>query len=221
MIPKLATFLKSNLAICCKDFVFWCCFVLFSIFQGHPDRRSFKIFTGRATMFLRNLQKKEIQTNHCGSAFMSPLCSEVVLIIRHCPWKLLLLRNRTFKKLTKKRWSLCSRVASFEENEVNPRVLFWLSQVWVADMDKLVKTSWRKGRSMFFPLLASTICLTICYNLIVSSRSKAMCLCVQTTGFEAAYVAHSSVLPGESQGWGTLVGCRLWGCTESDTTEAT
>ena len=25
------------------------------------------------------------------------------------------------------------------------------------------------------------------------------------------------VLPGESQGWGSLVGCRLWGCTESDT----
>ena len=28
-------------------------------------------------------------------------------------------------------------------------------------------------------------------------------------------------LPGESQGRGNLVGCRLWGCTESDTTEAT
>ena len=28
-------------------------------------------------------------------------------------------------------------------------------------------------------------------------------------------------LPGESQGKGGLVGCRLWGCTESDTTEAT
>ena len=26
-------------------------------------------------------------------------------------------------------------------------------------------------------------------------------------------------LHGESQGWGRLVGCRLWGCTESDTTE--
>ena len=25
----------------------------------------------------------------------------------------------------------------------------------------------------------------------------------------------------ESQGWGSLVGCRLWGRTESDTTEAT
>ena len=28
-------------------------------------------------------------------------------------------------------------------------------------------------------------------------------------------------LPGESQGWGSLVGCCLWGGTESDTTEAT
>ena len=28
-------------------------------------------------------------------------------------------------------------------------------------------------------------------------------------------------LPGESQGWGSLVGCCLWGHTESDTTEVT
>ena len=28
-------------------------------------------------------------------------------------------------------------------------------------------------------------------------------------------------LPGESQGRGSLVGCRLWGRTESDTTEET
>ena len=28
-------------------------------------------------------------------------------------------------------------------------------------------------------------------------------------------------LPGESQGWGSLVGCSLWGHTQSDTTEAT
>ena len=28
-------------------------------------------------------------------------------------------------------------------------------------------------------------------------------------------------LPGESQGWGSLVGCRVWGHTELDTTEAT
>ena len=28
-------------------------------------------------------------------------------------------------------------------------------------------------------------------------------------------------LPGESQGWGSLVGCRLWGRTESVATEVT
>ena len=28
-------------------------------------------------------------------------------------------------------------------------------------------------------------------------------------------------LPGESQGWGGLVGCHLWGRAESDMTEAT
>ena len=48
--------------------------------------------------------------------------------------------------------------------------------------------------------------------------------------FEGAahYFAYCAVLPptpvslpGESQGQGSLVGCRLWGCTESDMTEAT
>ena len=38
---------------------------------------------------------------------------------------------------------------------------------------------------------------------------------------EKEMATHSSVLPGESQGWGSLVGCRLWGRTELDTTEAT
>ena len=28
-------------------------------------------------------------------------------------------------------------------------------------------------------------------------------------------------LPGESQGWGSLVGCHLWGCTELDMAEVT
>ena len=31
----------------------------------------------------------------------------------------------------------------------------------------------------------------------------------------------SVFLPGESQGWQCLVGCRLWGRTESDTTKVT
>ena len=30
---------------------------------------------------------------------------------------------------------------------------------------------------------------------------------------EKEMVTHFSNLPEESQGWGSLVGCRLWGCT--------
>ena len=38
---------------------------------------------------------------------------------------------------------------------------------------------------------------------------------------EKETATHSTVLAQESQGQGSLVGCRLWGCTESDMTEAT
>ena len=38
---------------------------------------------------------------------------------------------------------------------------------------------------------------------------------------EKEMATHSMFLPGESQGRRSLVGCRLWGRTESDTTEAT
>ena len=38
---------------------------------------------------------------------------------------------------------------------------------------------------------------------------------------EKEMATHSRFLPGESQGRGSLVGCRLWGRTESDTTDVT
>ena len=38
---------------------------------------------------------------------------------------------------------------------------------------------------------------------------------------EKEMATHLVFLPGESQGWGSLVGCHLWGRSESDTTEAT
>ena len=40
-------------------------------------------------------------------------------------------------------------------------------------------------------------------------------------GLEEAQEPTPVFLPGESQGRQGLVGCRLWGRTESDTTEAT
>ena len=45
---------------------------------------------------------------------------------------------------------------------------------------------------------------------------------VYSTQRECFYIYSQIVfLPGESQGRGSLVGCRLWGHTESDTTEVT
>ena len=38
---------------------------------------------------------------------------------------------------------------------------------------------------------------------------------------EKEMATHSSVLAWRSQGQGSLVGCHLWGCKESDTTEVT
>ena len=38
---------------------------------------------------------------------------------------------------------------------------------------------------------------------------------------EKEMATHSSVLAWRIQGWRSLVGCRLWGCTESDTTKVT
>ena len=45
---------------------------------------------------------------------------------------------------------------------------------------------------------------------------------ISRNGFlEKEMATHSSILPGESQGQGSLVGSCLWGRTELDTTEAT
>ena len=38
---------------------------------------------------------------------------------------------------------------------------------------------------------------------------------------EKEMATHSSVLAWRIPGWGSLVSCRLWDCTESDTTEVT
>ena len=44
---------------------------------------------------------------------------------------------------------------------------------------------------------------------------------ISTAGWRRKWQPTPVFLPGESQGQGSLVGCRLWGRTELDTTEAT
>ena len=58
-------------------------------------------------------------------------------------------------------------------------------------------------------------------NLKIPLKSKILFLWNYALFMEKEMQATPVFLPGESQERGSLVGCRLWGRTESDTTEAT
>ena len=67
-------------------------------------------------------------------------------------------------------------------------------------------------------------CPTLCdpMNRSISTPQIVAVICVYIVmKMEKEMATHFSFLPGESQGQGSLVGCCLWGRTESDTTEAT
>ena len=58
-------------------------------------------------------------------------------------------------------------------------------------------------------------------SLRVGTRLSHFAFTFHFHALEKEMATHSSVLAGESQGRGSLVGCCLWGLTESDTTEVT
>ena len=63
-------------------------------------------------------------------------------------------------------------------------------------------------------MLFSVISNSVCFS---SVRPNYFCLAYWRMKWQPTPV----FLPGESQGWGSLVGCCLWGCTELDMTEST
>ena len=58
------------------------------------------------------------------------------------------------------------------------------------------------------------------HDLAIEQQQRALSL-FTFTHWRRKWQPTPVFLPGESQGWGSLVGCHLWGHTESDTTEAT
>ena len=71
------------------------------------------------------------------------------------------------------------------------------------------------------PLL---ILLVVCYILLLVVVFSYLCLLITLViigGWRRKWQPTPVFLPGESQGRRGLVGCRLWGRTESDLTEAT
>ena len=59
--------------------------------------------------------------------------------------------------------------------------------------------------------------VSVISNIIMSNNILILPLIIMLKEWQPTPV----FLPGESQGWGSLVGCCLWGRTESDMTEAT
>ena len=66
----------------------------------------------------------------------------------------------------------------------------------------------KAGRNIFYIIIALDTTEQLHFHFHFHALEKEM-------------ATHSVLLPGESQGRESLVGCRLWGRTESDTTEAT
>jgi len=60
----------------------------------------------------------------------------------------------------------------------------------------------------------------VCLSVSGCNKSYSFCLFGRYIEF-LPNNCYRVFLPRESQGQGSLVGCRLWGRTESDTTEAT
>ena len=107
----------------------------------------------------------------------------------------------------------------------------WKTQQWSQD--------WK--RSVFIPIPKkgnARQCSNCCTIALISHASKVKLKILQArlqqyvnqelpevqAGFRKGrrkWQTTPVFLPGESQGRGSLMGCHLWGCTESDTTEET
>ena len=67
-----------------------------------------------------------------------------------------------------------------------------------------------------FPWLALCTYGEYTYKLQILWQSLLKSVCIH---FNSKWQPIPVFLPAESPGWGSLVGCHLWGRTESDTTE--
>ena len=83
-------------------------------------------------------------------------------------------------------------------------------------LNLLIKTLYRYSfRNMFWVPLFARHCVRVGHNWAISLSLFTF------MRWRRKWQPTPEFLPGESQGRGSLVGCHLWGCTESDTTEAT
>ena len=92
--------------------------------------------------------------------------------------------------------------------------------------ERLQLGQWQLARDYFVLLLPVTWKLSgsVVKNLLAMQETCRRCGFDPWVGkilWRGKWQPTPVFLPGESHGQGSLVGCRLWGRTESDTTEAT
>ena len=107
----------------------------------------------------------------------------------------------------------CRRILyqlSHKENPTTDNLLFWLfsSNFWFS-------VSYGNGSNsgmVHKPPVRK-------FTAILSSIFETFPIHFCSTSWRRKWQPTPVFLPGESQGWGSLVGCCLWGCTELDMTE--
>ena len=115
-------------------------------------------------------------------------------------------------------FNLKTKQTSFQILNLHPQnpgalTLLWggkeipLSQFWNGLWDLGVNKAQAKGKKKIYPFIN----VAFCYFGFYTCRWRGKIL----------RMGRKCLYSGESQGQGSLVGCRLWGRTESDTTEAT
>ena len=109
-------------------------------------------------------------------------------------------------------------VRALRRNRTNRRYMFhirnWLTQLWVSQVHSNT-LAWKMSWTEEPVRLQSMGSLRVGYDW---AASLSLFTCMH---WRRKWQPTPVFLPGESQGRGSLLGCRLWGCTESDTTEAT
>ena len=99
----------------------------------------------------------------------------------------------------------------YGEGNGNPLQYSCRKMPWMEEPGELQSMGlWRVGHDWAISL-----------SLLIRTRLSDFTLTFHFHAWRRRWQPTPVFLPGESQGQGSLVGCRLWGCTELDTTEVT
>ena len=112
----------------------------------------------------------------------------------------------------------CTLLSSLSLSEVRPSSLASESSIVWAPCS-LIPSSWRRSVAETLPFLSLAFEIQCSYQKAPRRVSSHLYSLPASLNWRRKWQPSPVFLPGESQGWWSLVGCHLWGLTESNTTE--